>query len=53
MGKWLEVGCFVGRWYVDSIKPRKNVFGVMISPVRFGLGLFCYSNFDFFYIDDT
>ena len=25
---------------------------VVISPVHFGRGLFCYSNFIFFYIDD-
>ena len=28
------------------------MFGVVISPVNFGRGLFCYSNFNFFYIDD-
>ena len=28
------------------------MFRVMISPGHFGRGLFCYSNFDFFYIDD-
>ena len=28
------------------------MFGVVISPVHFGRGLFCYSDFDFFYIDD-
>ena len=27
------------------------MFGVVISPVHFGRGLFCYSNFSFFYID--
>ena len=25
---------------------------VVISPVRFGRGLFCYSNFNCFHIDD-
>ena len=28
------------------------MFWVVISPVHFGQGLFCYSNFNFFYIDD-
>ena len=28
------------------------MFGVEILPVRFSRGLFCYSNFGFFYIDD-
>ena len=28
------------------------MLGVAISPVNFGRGLFCYSNFIFFYIDD-
>ena len=27
---------------------EKNMFRVVISPVRFGRGLFCYSNFIFF-----
>ena len=26
--------------------------GVVILPVHFGRGFFCYSNFNFFYIDD-
>ena len=29
----------------------KNMFGVVISSVHFGWGLFCDSNFNFFYID--
>ena len=29
------------------------MFGVVISPVHLGRGLFCYSNFNFFFcIDD-
>ena len=52
MGKWSVVGWLVGRWSVDLMKPRKNMFGVVISPVQFGRGVFCYSNFSFFYIDD-
>ena len=28
------------------------MFGVVILPVQFGRGLFCYSDFIFFYIDD-
>ena len=28
------------------------MFGVVISHVHFGRGLFSYSNFNFFYIDD-
>ena len=42
----------VGRWLVDLIKPRKNMFGVVISPVHFVGGFFCHSNFIFFYIDN-
>ena len=30
----------VGRWLVDLIKPRKNMFGVVISPVHFVGGFF-------------
>ena len=37
---------------MDLINTRKNIFGVVISPLPFGRGLFCYSNFDFFYIGD-
>ena len=29
------------------------MLGVVILPVHFGRGLFCYSDFNFFYIDDT
>ena len=35
------VGWLVYRWSVDLIKPRKNMFGVVISP-----------DFFFFFIDD-
>ena len=28
------------------------MFGVVISPVHFGRGLFCHSNFNFSYTDD-
>ena len=28
------------------------MFRVVISPVHFGRGLFCYSNFNFSYTDD-
>ena len=28
------------------------MFGEVISPVHFGRGLFCYSNSNFFYIDN-
>ena len=28
------------------------MLGVVISPGHFGWGLFCYSNFNFYYIDD-
>ena len=53
------VGSSVGKWSVgqqsvDLIKPKKkNMFGVVISLVHFGRGLFCYSNFIFFYIDNN
>ena len=36
---------------MDLIKTRKNMFEVVISPVHFGRGSFCYSYFPFFYID--
>ena len=39
-----------GRWSEDLIK--KIMFGLLISPVQFGGVLFCYSNCNFFYIDD-
>ena len=52
VGKWLVVDWSVSQWSVDLIKPRKNMFGVVISPVHFGRSLFYYSNFNFFYIDD-
>ena len=47
----------VGKWSViwrsvDLIKSTKNMFGVVISSVHFDRGLFCCSNFNFFYIDD-
>ena len=32
--------------------PGKEMFGVVISPVHFGRCLFCYSNFNFFEIDN-
>ena len=41
LGRWS-----VGRWFVDLIRPRKNMFGVVISLVHFARSLFC------FYIDD-
>ena len=28
---------------MDLIKPQKNMFGVVISPMHFDLVLFCYS----------
>ena len=28
------------------------MFEMVISPVHFGRGLFCYSNFNSFYVDD-
>ena len=48
MGKWSVVGFSMGRWLVDLIKARKNMFGIVISPVHIGRGLLCYSNFNFF-----
>ena len=51
VGRWVS-GRLVGRWSVDLIKPRKNMLGVVISPVLFGWGLFCYSDFNFLYIYD-
>ena len=53
-GRWPVVSgrWSVGRWFVGLIKIRKNMFGLVISPVHFGRGLFCCSNFNVFYIDD-
>ena len=34
------------------IKTGKNVFGIVISPLHIGQGLFSNSNFIFFYIED-
>ena len=41
------------RWVGGSVahefkKTVKGMFGVVISPVYFGRGLFCYSDFNFF-----
>ena len=52
MGKWSVVGWLVDWWSVDLMKPGKNMSEVVISPVQFGRGLFYYSNFIFFHIDD-
>ena len=52
MGKWLEVGCSLGLWPLNLIKPRRNIFGVVVSLVHFGHVLFSYYNFIFFYTDD-
>ena len=46
------VGCLVSRWSVNLIKPRKNMCAVVNSPAHFGRDLFCYSSFNFFYIDN-
>ena len=53
----LVVGCLVigGRSIGASVVRgfnNKNMFEVLISHSHFGRGLFCYSNFNFFYIDD-
>ena len=48
VSKWSVVGWSVSWWSVDLIKPReKHAWGV-ISPMHFGQGLFCYSNFNFY-----
>ena len=53
VGKWSVVGWLMGSMTVDLIKPKKKMFGVVISPVHLGRGLFCNSNFIFFLcIDD-
>ena len=42
-----------GSVVTDLMKPRKkHLWSSDYSPVQFGGGLFCYSNFIFFYIDD-
>ena len=47
-----------GRLVGGSVVPRfekkteKSMFGIVIAPVHFDQGLFCYSNFNFFYIAD-
>ena len=52
VGKWSVDGSSVGRWSVNLVKPRKNMFGLVILPLHFGRGLSCYSNFIFFYNDN-
>ena len=56
VGRWVRVGArLVGGSVVHGgtdEKTRKNMFGVEISPVHLGRDLFCYSNFNFLYIDD-
>ena len=47
LGRWS-----LDRWFADLIEPRENMFGVVISPVLCGRGLFCHSNFNLFYTDD-
>ena len=41
---------FVGGSVVHGFNKTQEIkmFGVVISPVHFGRGSFCYSNFDFF-----
>ena len=46
------VGLFMGQQFADLINPRKKMFGVVILPVYFGRDLFCYSNFNVFYINN-
>ena len=54
-----STSCWVGgRIFSESVVRRFNKIqekhvGVVILPVHFGQGLFCYSTFNFFYIDDT
>ena len=50
--KWSVVSWSVSRWSVDLIRPRKKMFGLVISSVHFDRGLFCYSNCNFYYIDN-
>ena len=54
MGRWLSGRCLVG-WWVGGPwiwwNPGKNMFEVVISPMQFGRGLFCYSNFIFLHIE--
>ena len=50
MGKWSVIDGSVVRGFNKT--PQKSMFGVMISPVHFVRGLFCYSNFNFFYVYD-
>ena len=57
-GQWVSgkvVGClWVVRLVVRAFNKtqEKNVFGLVISPVHFGRGLFCCSYFNFLYIND-
>ena len=44
------VGGSVVRGFNET--PGKNMFGVVIPPVQFDRGFFCYSIFFFFYIGD-
>ena len=57
-GRWVG-GKVVGGQLVGGSMVRrfnktleKNQFGIVISHVHLGRGLFCYSNVSFFYIDD-
>ena len=55
--RWIGGRCLSGWWPVGGGSVvggfnKKIMFGVLISPVQFGGVLFCYSNCNFFYIDD-
>ena len=57
-GQWV-CGWGVGGRLVDESVVRgfnktqeKNMFEVLVLPLQFGRGLFCYSSFSFFYIDN-
>ena len=50
MGKWSVVGWLVVRGFDKTLEKKR--FGVVILSVHFARGLFCYSNFNFFNVDD-
>ena len=57
VGKWSVVGCrLVGGLVVRGFNktPEKQVWGCDFACVHWSIdrGLFCYSNFSFFYVDD-
>ena len=57
-GQWVCGWVVGGRLVDESVvsgfnkTQEKNMFEVLVLPLQFGRGLFCYSSFSFFYIDN-